>query len=200
MSRANLEQLARVVVDLLERTGAEKVHVHAADGTSVELKREEVHRSAGQSVSLLQGFLQALDPDLERKRQGAWQTLEGGTSDRYVQAAHSMREVLRLLLDMLAPTEQVKKTPWYTKPKSGDPVPRAMRVRYALADCSMNFSKSTAELIDSLAKTVDATYTKLCAEAHAQTTGGGRIAAACLRACESVMELIVANREHRLTA
>jgi len=129
MSPKKLEMMAKVVADLLERASYTRIKVCAADGTYIEVGEEEYRRAVkeGQSSAMLQGFSIELDPELERKRQGAWQTLEGNTSDRHVQAAHSMRETLSQLLDSLAPNQQVQNASWYNKPKEGDPVTRAMK-------------------------------------------------------------------------
>ena len=190
MSPTKLETMARVVMHLLEGRPGTRIKVCAADGTYIEVGGEEYRKT------LPLEFLLGLDPELERKRQGAWQTLEGSTSDRHAQAAHSMREVLSQLLDRLAPREQVQKAQWYKKPERGDPVTRAMRVRWAIAGDSTDVSESMLKQIDTLAEAINATYTKLSAEGHGRKAGKDRTTRACLNACESVIELIVASREN----
>lgn len=194
MSPTKFENMAKVVIDLFERTRETRIKVCDADGNYIEVGREEYGRTVKKE------FLIQLDPELERKRQGAWQTLEGGTSDRHAQAASSMREVLRQVLDTIAPREQVQKALWYKKPKQGGPVTRAMRVRFAIAGDSTDVSKSMLRHIDTLADAVDATYAKLSAEEHESKSGEDLITRACLKSCESVIELIVASREHKVTA
>jgi len=199
MALTELERIAKVVTDLYERTNAAIIKVAADDGTYIEVKREEYRRLVSQRGNTVEDFLMTIDPQLERKRQGAWQTLEGSTSDRHAQAANSMRDVLSQLLDNLAPAEQVKEASWYMKPKSGDPVTRAMRVRWAIAGNSTDVSSSTLEQIESLVKAVGSTYTKLSAEGHAREVGKDQISRACINTCESVIELIAASRENAET-
>ena len=196
MSPTKLEKIAKVVTDLYERTNAATIKVRADDGSYVEMKREEYRRTVREKKTPVQNFLTKLDPELERKRQGAWQTLEGRTADKHAQAANSMRDVFSQLLDRLAPAGQVKKASWYKKPKSGDPVTRAMRVRWAIRGDSASVSSSTLGQIESLVKAVDATYAKLSAEGHARKGGKDQISRACMNACESAIELIAASREN----
>ena len=63
-------------------------------------------------VALIQSFLEGIDPELESKRVGAWHALESNLPDSLSQASHSMREVLRQLLEKLAPASQVELSPW----------------------------------------------------------------------------------------
>jgi hypothetical protein len=196
MSPTKLEKIAKVVTDLYERTNAATIKVGADNGTYIEVKREEYRRIVRKKGNPVQDFLMKLDPQLERKRQGAWQTLEGSTTDKHAQAANSMRDVLSQLLDRLAPSVEVTKASWYKKPKQGNPVTRAMRVQWAIAGNSANVSSSTLEQIETLVKAVDATYAKLSAEGHEGKPGKDQITRACMKACESVIELIAASREN----
>jgi len=196
MSPTKLERMAKVIIDLLERTNAARIKIGAVNGTYIQVDREEYRRIVRKRGDPIQDFLTQLDPQLERKRQGAWQTLKGSSADKHAQAANSMREILSQLLDKLAPKERVKKASWYKKPKSGDPVTRAMRVRWAIAENSANVSSSKLGQIESLVKAVDATYINLSAEGHARKVGKDQISRACMDACESVIELIAASREN----
>jgi hypothetical protein len=56
---------------------------------------------------MIEPLLNAIDPNLEKKRKGAWQTYQSNSDDCLSQAMHSMREVLRQLLDKLAPEDQI---------------------------------------------------------------------------------------------
>ena len=195
MSPTKLEKIAKVVSDLYETTDATTIKVGADNGTYIEVKREEYRKIVRKRGNPAQDFLMKLDPQLERKRQGAWQTLEGSTADKHAQAANSMRDVLSQLLDRLAPSAEVTKASWYKKPKQGNPVTRAMRVRWAIAGNLANVNSSTLEQIETLVKAVDAAYAKLSAEGHEGKPGKDRITHACINACESVIELIAATRE-----
>jgi len=72
-------------------------------------------------------------------------------------------------------------------------------VRYAIARASVNISTSTLEQINTLSRAVDATYAKLSAEGHQRGAGKDRLTSAYLKACESVMELIVVSEENMAT-
>ena len=140
-------------------------------------------------------LLSSLEPELERKRKGAWQTFRGESQDKLSQAMSSMREVLRQLLDLLAPENDILRTPWYSKPLKGSTaVTRKMRIRFALARTDLNVSQSTLELIDSLAETVDKAYYKLSAETHRQSEAINTQVEAYLKSSEAVILLLLANR------
>ena len=60
------------------------------------------------SVDRIDELLAALDPALEKKRTGAWQTLRSDNPDRLSQAANSMVEVLDHALGLLCGTKQLR--------------------------------------------------------------------------------------------
>jgi hypothetical protein len=142
-------------------------------------------------------LLNNISPDLERKRKGAWQTFRSENVDRISQSTNSMREVLRQLFDVLGPEEKVKKACWYVAPKSGSPVQRNMRIRYALAGDNPQVSKSTLEMIDSLSDTVDTIYAKLSAQTHAEKKGEYILAEGCLKACEAIIMLVLGEYSNK---
>ncbi len=187
-------------IDILEADGAIKVARTFGDNPSLWLtgKGKKILRYStiepNLKLSPLKELLMKLDPELERKRLGAWQALETATVDRHSQAANSMREVLRQFLQKLSPDYHVVQAPWYSKPKQGSLVTRAMRVRYALAGTSVSVSESALKQINALSAAADATYAKLSDQAHKDRAGKDETTRAYLTACESVMELIVANR------
>ena len=146
------------------------------------------------TTALIQNFLESTDPELELKRAGAWGAVESNMPDARAQASHSMREVLRQLLDKLAPTEEVIKAPWYKKPESGPPVTRAMRIRYALSGVSDVSSESTLSLTNDLAAAVDSMYAKLSAESHSSKRATVSATRMYLSACEAVIGLIASQR------
>lgn len=139
-------------------------------------------------------LLNSIDPILEEKRQGAWITLKGNSTDRIPQATHSMREVLRQLLDKLAPDEDVKVTSWYSKPTKSPEVTRSMKVRYILSGSGRPASESTLKRIDSYAKAVNMTYDELSSEAHKYGSSIESTAETLLEACEIVIKLILLHR------
>lgn len=146
------------------------------------------------SKETIEALLNGIDPELERKRRGAWQTFYSTSQDRISQAIYSMREVLRLLLDILAPENKIPKAPWYKKPTKDPPITRKMRVRYALGGVKDEVSESTFDLIVSLADTVEKTYSKLSAEAHCQNEVTEAKTEAYLKSCEAVILLLLVHR------
>jgi len=149
---------------------------------------------AAHTSPVIQSFLENLDLGLEQKRSGAWEAIESNGADSLSQASHSMRELLRQLLDKLAPTEYVLKAPWYNKPKEGSPVTRAMRIHYAIAGTSEVSSESTLSLINDLAAAVDSMYAKLSAESHSDKKAKVQPTKMYLFACEAVIGLIATER------
>jgi len=146
------------------------------------------------TTALIQSFLEQISQDLESKRSGAWQALESGTQDGPAQATHSMREVLRQILDNLAPTADVQKAPWYKKLKEGPPVTRAMKIRYAITGTSDVESESTLSLINGMSDAVNSMYAKLSAESHSGTRLKISTVRMYLNACEALIGLIATER------
>ena len=166
-----------------------------ADSKTIKSERpNSLATVATHTTALIQNFLENIDPDLELKRAGAWEAVESNSPDARAQASHSMRELLRQLLDKLAPTEEVLKAPWYKKPQSGASVTRAMRIRYALAGISDVHSESTFSLINDLAAAVDSMYAKLSAESHSDKKVTVTATRMYLSACEAVIGLIASQR------
>jgi hypothetical protein len=140
-------------------------------------------------------LLDSIDPELERKRRGAWQTFNSYSEDRCSQAIHSMREVFRQLLDKLAPEEDVANAEWYRKPRDAPYITRKMRIRYSIGGpVDRELSESTLKLIESLWHSADTMYDKLSKEAHETNTTPTTEAEAYLKACESIILLILSSR------
>ncbi len=145
-------------------------------------------------VALIQSFLESIDPELESKRAGAWRVLESNLPDSLSQASHSMREVLRQLLEKLAPASQVELSPWYQKPKDGPPITRPMRIRYAIAGQSPIPSESTLAFINGMAEAIAVMYAKLSAETHSAQRPKISTIRMYLNACEALIGLIATER------
>ncbi len=104
-----------------------------------------------------------LDSALLTVRHGAWAALDSSQPDALRQAAHSGRELIRQVLDRLAPDAEVKKASWF---QTGV-VRRRDRVRLAMEKCQGRASQSTARIIEAQCNLMDATYDRLSALAHA---------------------------------
>ena len=145
-------------------------------------------------VALIQSFLEGIDPELESKRAGAWRALESNLPDSLSQASHSMREVLRQLLEKLSPPSQVELSPWYQKPKDGPPITRPMRIRYAIAGPSPIPSESTLAFINAMSEAISAMYAKLSAETHGAKRPKISTIRMYLNSCEALIGLIATER------
>ncbi len=156
------------------------------------IKPQNIQQIGTYRTALVQSFLEKVDPNLEIKRGGAWDTLEANKPDSQAQAAYSMREVLRQMLDGLAPEEKVKQATWYTKPKEGSRVTRAMRVRYLVTQRQNENveSESTLALINGFAEAVESMYAKLSAETHSSQKAKVSTTRMYLDACEALIGLI----------
>ena len=108
----------------------------------------------------LEAYLKPLGQRFIDKWEGAWQTLYSGNKDRQSQATHSGRELLMQVLAYLAPDNVFTKED--CRRHGVDKPSRKMRVKYILG----NNHKSTVELIDSMADTLDRMYDVLVGEAH----------------------------------
>jgi len=146
------------------------------------------------TTTFVQNFLESIDPELELKRLGAWEALNSNRPEGRVQATHSMREVLRLLLDKLSPAEKVQKTSWYKRPDSGASITRGMKIRYAIAGDSNEISESTFSLIRDMSATVESMYAKLSAQSHTEKKTTFTATRMYLIACETTIGLIATAR------
>jgi RNA-directed DNA polymerase len=153
-------------------------------------------RSKQGDANTISRLLAAVDPGLETKRLGVWQTFDGNSADRLRQAAHSMREVIRLLLDRLAPDKAIMAASWYIPPKDSgkNPITRKMRVRYCLSGASKSSSTSVLTFIESVASFVDESYARLSTEAHADKESDVATVKAFLESGEIVILMILLKR------
>jgi DNA-binding MarR family transcriptional regulator len=108
----------------------------------------------------LEAYLKPLGQRFIDKWEGAWQTLYSGNKDSQSQATHSGRELLMQVLAYLAPDNVFTKED--CRRYGVDKPSRKMRIKYILD----NNHKSTVELIDSMADTLDRMYDVLVGEAH----------------------------------
>jgi RNA-directed DNA polymerase len=150
-----------------------------------------VERTINPSEKVRQ-FLESVG--LGAKYQGAWDAFAGDNPDGLSQSAHSMREILRLVLVKLAPDQLVKSAPWYTPYSSTVDITRKMRVRYILAGNSTNVSDSKVRQIDGMARFADDSYNALCSNAHSENPPRMDQTKVCLDACELAILAILSNK------
>jgi len=168
LSHFDLDMAPRVpalLVSSTRATGAylDSVVISVADSTGVTIHDEDPVEVGSQQVSsrVMQG-LARVAPYLPDKVTGAWATLNSNNPDRVAQASHSIREVLTQTLDLLAPDEVFTEDERRQHGAEGKKVTRKMRVAYILA----GGSKSAIMWVCEQADAIEASYNRLCAEAH----------------------------------
>ena len=126
------------------------------------LDREDSQQELGQ-------LLTELNPDLVDKWRGSWQALIDTNPDRLSQAASSYRELIRIVLDELAPDVEVDPSDNRSK--------RKMQVRQVLDGCERDFAVTLVEglpkLYGFLSKAVHTSYRNEVAVQAALMAGDG---------------------------
>jgi hypothetical protein len=100
-------------------------------------------------------------PQLQKRWQGAWDTLHSNSRDRIPQTAHSARELVNQGLAEMAPDE-VFTAEDISKFGANGKVTRRMRVRYALG----GHGSKQIEWVENTAKTLDSLYDVFSGQAH----------------------------------
>jgi DNA-binding MarR family transcriptional regulator len=129
-----------------------------------EAGRRAVERHAPDE---LDQWLQEIDPTLVDMRDGAMAAVHSAQPDAIRQAAHSGRELIRQVLDRLAPDDQVERTSWFR----GEKVTRRDRVKLTLERRAGRISASTLQVVEAQCDVVEANYRRLSAMAHDETAG-----------------------------
>ena len=118
---------------------------------------------------MLERLLTDLEPDLVGKWQGSWQALRGSNPDRLSQAAFSYRELIRMVLDVLAPDVEVDHSEQSSK--------RKMQVRQVLDGREGDFAGAMVEglpkLYDFFSKSAHTFYCNEVAVQAALMAGDG---------------------------
>jgi hypothetical protein len=141
--RANLLYLSSLDIQEINR-------FMAKDSLIYEYSKGEIYSSVGQIkeerkiTSELENMLNALDPNLSSMYRGAWKALSSGNEEAYRHCISSARELLRQLLDKLAPGSMTRK----------------QRVK------EITGSSTQAELVDAIADVVDKLYAVQSAKEH----------------------------------
>lgn len=102
-------------------------------------------------------------PQLLSLRDGAHEAVASKRQDSARQAAHSMRELLRQVLNKLAPKDKLKNQSGFN-PK--DEITRKMRVRFAYKKIHGSASDTQVDLVESQCVMIDNLYESLLDEAH----------------------------------
>jgi len=117
----------------------------------------------------LSAKLHDIDPYLDIRLNGAWQTIEDGSKqDRISQASTSVRELITNLLNKFAPHKDVKKAWWYKQHPDVNNATRKQRIRYAIMGNNKNTSKKELENIIELVDNLYYEFDKLNKMTHQQ--------------------------------
>ena len=138
--------------------------VALSDPEVEELIRDQDLPSPFEKRQELKSELEKINAPLASMFEGAWQTLmDKSKLDRYRQAAHSMRNLITNLLNLLAPHEEVKQAEWYKQISTKNQATRPQRVKYAImgGKPEKKIDEKDVEEIDNLAKDTDDVYSYL---------------------------------------
>jgi hypothetical protein len=145
----------------------------------------------------LDAALHRLGPSLVELRHGAWSAANSTAPDSPRQAAHSARELLRQVLDAVAPIEEVKAQSWFKPDKASQSgITRKMRVRLALQKRGLGSSERDRKVIESTMELIGNLYDKLSAEAHLVV--GSRQVLDCLRLVEAALGILLVDGQEAL--
>jgi hypothetical protein len=112
--------------------------------------------------------LLAIREELVEVREGMWAAFHSGRADSLRQAAHSARELIRQVIDALAPLDRVREATWFQRHEgSSSGVTRRQRVRLILEDHGRG--RGDEELVEGLCDQVDTNYGRLSGQAHADS-------------------------------
>lgn len=113
--------------------------------------------------------LHDIDPYLDTRLNGAWQTIEDKSKqDRISQASTSVRELITNLLNKFAPHKDVKKAWWYEQHPDAKNATRKQRIRYAIMGNNKNISEKELENIIELVDNLYSEFDKLNKMTHQQ--------------------------------
>jgi hypothetical protein len=115
----------------------------------------------------LSSKLSAIDPSFPPKLDGSWQTLQDGSkTDRYRQAASSIRELVSDVLSVLAPDNEVRSTKWFRPERENEKPTLAQRARYAMLGENEALGEADLEPILELAEKIRESHKTLNSVVH----------------------------------
>lgn len=136
----------------------------------------------------LSRLLGEYDSDLETQRRGAWNAFYSASETKLSQAAHTMRDLLRLLISRHASNAEVKKASWWTETAgSKDGVSLTQRLRYLLYGKKETQDPDTVAFIESQVSKFKEDSNLLQAAAH----GSKKSEAAVEASMKSVEQLVL---------
>ena len=115
----------------------------------------------------LDAALRTVHAGLCELRHGASSALVAEQPDSLRQAAHSTRELIRQVLDLLAPDDEIRAQPnFQPSSHSKGGITRKMRIRHILRKRPSGLSANDADIVETLCELVDQLYNELSSEAH----------------------------------
>lgn len=184
---------ARILAKLLQDGLLEATYEDMADPENwlriTDAGREAVKRGAPDEID---ARLMELDPRLVELRRGAWAAVHSHQPDAASHAAHSGRELVSQLLDILAPLDEVRSQPGFKPVKdSSSGVTRRMRIKYAVAKRGSGVSDSDVDIVEKGSAFLDALHNKLSAIAHSRSTRTRQEVLALLPTMETIILLLL---------
>jgi hypothetical protein len=186
--------LAGKAVEELKQAGLIRSNYTALADPENWLEITEAGRNAlcHRALDDLDLALRRISPALCEIRHGAYAALSSSQPDSVRQAAHSARELIRQVLDLLAPLEEVRAQPDFKPSKdSQHGVTRKMRIRHVINKRHEGSSESDVNVVESLCDPIDVLYNKLSAEAHRDIDKAQQDVQDLLKATEIVLRRLL---------
>lgn len=137
----------------------------------------------GMSVEV---YLEKLNPELVDIRRGVWDTFNSNSPDRFRQSAHSMRELLRLVLSQAAPDHVFTPEEIMRYGVDGR-ITRKMRMKKILGP---EMDSNLVKFNDDLCSSINSLYDLLSAIAHTGKRKGEKIRAALIAGDALIVSLL----------
>jgi hypothetical protein len=120
-----------------------------------------------ENQNALSSKLHEIEPRLEVKLNGAWQTLSDRTKvDRFRQSSSSMRELISDTLQVLAPDSGIQETSWFSQNDPNRKPTQAERAYYAIVGKNPAVEQKDLKSAADLAKNIRESYEKLNKYTH----------------------------------
>lgn len=136
-------------------------------GSIFEVTSPEQIGSHQKTYNELEETLNRIDPKYLPMLIGSEAALHSSAVDHLSQAAHSMRDLFQKMIEDLAPTDDVKRQPWFA-PTDGAPgkVSRMSRLRYILYGSGEMLDKHEIGRLDQVAEEAKTSLDLAMARAH----------------------------------
>jgi hypothetical protein len=149
-----------VLSELLNKFGQKKSEIIRGSGINPKPLNNDIYRALLNISEPLAVSYRQVKQDIEDNERTSW----GGT-------AHELREILRVMLEELAPDDKVSHQPWFLKDKNSNRPTQKQRVRYILelhnaGSKACEVVEQVASFEDMIGNVVRATYSRASDAAH----------------------------------